>query len=423
MILYMYKWRYDMKAEIITVGTELLIGDVIDTNSEYISKRLAELGINCYFHSTVGDNELRLTTLFKQAMERSDVVLLSGGLGPTYDDMTKEIVAKVMGLEMEFHEESYQRIVDIFKQSKRLLTENNRKQAYIPKGAQVLTNYNGTAPGILIEKNSQIVVLLPGPPHELKDMFERWVVPFFHHKTGSIIVSRRVYLFDIGESYVEQILKDKMIEYTNPTIAPYSGSDGIYLRITASAENEAQAYALIEPVIDEVKNTFKDFVYSVDIPTLAETVVQKLKSKNMVLASAESCTGGLLGKRITDIPGSSSVYQMGLITYSNEAKMKLLNVDESLLSHYGAVSKETVEAMARSLLNLSASNVAVAISGIAGPTGGTHSKPVGLVYICVKTKDATITKQLMLSRSYQSDRSRIRSLSVSHALKMILDII
>ncbi len=412
-----------MKAEIISVGTEIVIGDIVDTNSEYISKRLAELGINCYFHSTVGDNEQRLSNLFSQAFKRSDVVFLTGGLGPTYDDMTKEVVAKVLGLDMVFHEESYDRIIQIFKCSKRKLTDNNKKQAYIPQGATVLVNENGTAPGILVESNGKIVILLPGPPHELKPMFESSVMPFFQKETGMTIVSKRVYLYDIGESLIEDILKEKMVAYSNPTIAPYSGKDGIYLRITASAPNQEAGYALIEPVIKEIKETFGRYVYSVDIPTLQETVVKSLQEANLQIATAESCTGGWLGKRITDVPGSSSVFSMGLITYSDDVKRKLLAVKEETLKHHGAVSKETVQEMAASLLELSGADIAVTVSGIAGPGGGTIDKPVGLVYICVKTKDDEDVKELMLSRNYSSDRLRIRSQSVSHALKMVLDMI
>ncbi len=412
-----------MKSEIISVGTEILIGDIVDTNSEYISKRLAELGINCYYHTSVGDNETRLSQTIENALKRSDVIILSGGLGPTYDDKTKEVVAKLLNLDMVYDEESYQRIVDIFNQSQRQLTENNKKQAFIPKGAKVLTNYRGTAPGILIEHHDKVVVLLPGPPHEMKHMFETWIIPYFHKKTGLTIVSHRVYLFGIGESLVEEILNEEMVEYTNPTIAPYSGSDGIYLRITASAENEDKANELIKPVLKLVQDTFKEYVYSVDIPSLEETLVKTLQEKNMKLASSESCTGGYLSKRLTDIPGSSSVFEMGLVTYSNDVKIKLLNVPEDVLEKHGAVSEETVVSMAENLLELSNADVVVSISGIAGPGGGTEEKPVGTVYICVKTNTDMKVERFMLSRNYDNDRKRIRSLSVSHAYKMILDII
>lgn len=412
-----------MKSEIISVGSEILIGDIIDTNSEYISKRLAELGINCYFHTSVGDNEIRLSKTIETALERSDVVFLSGGLGPTYDDKTKEITARVLGLELVYDEDTFKRIEAIFSKSNRKLTDNNKKQAYVPKGSKILTNYNGTAPGILIEHDEKVVVLLPGPPHEMKEMFEHWVIPYFSEKTGKTIVSHRIYLFDIGESYVEEILNEEMVHYENPTIAPYSGSDGIYLRITASADSKDKAEKLIEPVLQHVLNTFKEYVYSIDIPSLEETLVHKLKEKKLKLASAESCTGGYLGKRLTDIPGSSEVFELGLVTYSNRIKHLTLGVQEETLENHGAVSKETVVEMSNNLLELSSADVAVAISGIAGPGGGTKEKPVGTVYISVQTHQKMITRKLMLSRNYQSDRKRIRSLSVSHAFKMILDLI
>ncbi len=410
-----------MKSEIISVGTEILIGDIVDTNSEYISKRLAELGVNCYYHTTVGDNVDRLTETFKTALKRSDVIFLSGGLGPTYDDMTKEIVAETLGLEMVYDKETYERIQDIFKKSSRKLTDNNRKQAYYPKGATILTNYKGTAPGILVEHDNKVVILLPGPPHELKDMFEKWVVPYFYKLTNQTIVSHRVYLFGIGESYIEEILREDMVHYTNPTIAPYANKGNIYLRITASAQTKEEADELIKPVIEHVKLIFKDYVYSVDIPTIEETLVKKLKEKNMKLSSAESCTGGSLSKRITNIPGSSEVFELGLITYSDRIKHEILNVDQSILKIHGAVSKETVEAMSHNLLALSGADIAVSISGIAGPGGGTKEKPVGLVYVNVSTKDKSVTKELMLSRGYDHERDRIRLLSTSHALKLVLD--
>ena len=410
-----------MKSEIISVGTEILMGDITDTNSAYISKRLTELGINCYYHTAVGDNEGRLTETIQRALNRSDIVFLSGGLGPTYDDMTKEIVAKVMGLEMEFDEKSYQRIVDIFAQSKRKLTNNNRKQAYIPKGAKVLTNFNGTAPGILIEKNNKVVVLLPGPPLELKAMFETWIMPYFAKKTGKTIVSHRVYLFGIGESYVEEILNDAMVHYTNPTIAPYASDGSIYLRVTASENTKEAADALISPVIDEIKAHFEDYIYSVDIPTLEETLVLKLKEKNLKLASAESCTAGYFSKRITDVPGSSAVFELGVTAYSNQIKEQLLKVDKVLLEEKGAVSKECVEAMSQGVLELANADIAVSISGIAGPSGGTEEKPVGLVYINVATKTTSLTKEYHISRNYNDERERVRFMSVSYALKQTLD--
>lgn len=412
-----------MKSEIITVGSEILLGDIVDTNSEYITRQLVELGINCYYHTAVGDNEERLTDTIKRALNRSDIIFLSGGLGPTYDDMTKEVVAKILNLELEFDQVSYDRIVDIFGKSNRVLTPNNRKQALVPKGAKILTNYRGTAPGILIEKDNKIIVLLPGPPSEMYDMFEKSVKPYFMKMTGKTIISHRVYLFDIGESLVEDILEKEMKSLSNPTIAPYSGNNGIYLRITASANSVEEAESLMKPLIDKVCHIFKDNVYSVDGPTLEAAVIKKLTENNLKLSSAESCTGGLLGKRLTDIPGSSKVYDMGLVTYSDAVKHKLLNVKLETLSNYGAVSEETAIEMAGNLLELSDSDVSVAITGIAGPTGATKTKPVGLVYVCVKYKERTLVKTLNLSRNYSNDRERIRSLSASHALKMVLDII
>lgn len=412
-----------MNSEIISVGTEILLGDILDTNAEYIAKQFSDLGINCYYQTVVGDNPNRLKDTIARAIDRSNIVILTGGLGPTYDDMTKEVVADVLGLELVYHPEIYEKIEMYFKKSDRAMTSNNKKQAYAPSGATILENYNGTAPGILIEQDNKTVILLPGPPFEMKAMFERYIYPHFAQKSNSIIYSHRVYLFGIGESQVEEILHTQMKNYTNPTIAPYASKHGLHLRVTASAKTKDEADKLMTPVIKEIYTIFKEYIYSIDIESLEETLVKKLLEKNLVLASAESCTAGYITKRLTDIPGSSEVFHLGVVSYSDDIKHRILNVSKETLEKHGAVSEETVKEMAKGVLDLSKSEIAVAISGIAGPGGGTKEKPVGLIYIAVLYEDKYHTMELNLSRGYENERQRIRYQSVSYALKMVLDII
>ena len=412
-----------MTAEIFCIGTEVLIGDIVNTNAAYIARRLSESGINVYYHSVCGDNNGRMKECLDLALSRSDLVITTGGLGPTYDDITKEMVAEKFGLPLILNEEILARLEGYFAKSGRVMTENNKKQAYIPEGAHIFSNMFGTADGIAVTKAGKTVIMLPGPPREMKPMLDNQVIPYLAANTDHILVSSNVNIFGMGESSVENALADLMKTSTNPTVAPYCGNGEVRLRVTARGKDETEAKALIAPVVDKIKDVIGNFVYGVDVPSIESVVVGKLKEKHMTVAFAESCTGGLISKRITDVPGASEVFGFGFCTYANEAKMKILGVKEETLEAHGAVSEETASEMALGALNVSGADIAVAVTGIAGPGGGTEEKPVGLVYMGVATKDGVTVKKLLLAQHKGHDRDFVRTLTASNAFKAILDVI
>ena len=415
--------RIDLTAEIFCIGTEVLIGDIVNTNAAYIARRLSESGINVYYHSVCGDNNGRMKECLDLALSRSDLVITTGGLGPTYDDITKEMVAEKFGLPLILNEEILERLTGYFEKSGRVMTGNNKKQAYIPEGAHVFSNLFGTADGIAVTKDNKTVIMLPGPPREMKPMLDNQVIPYLAANTDHILVSSNVSIFGMGESSVENALADLMKTSTNPTVAPYCGNGEVRLRVTASGKDEKEARALIAPVVDKIKEVIGSFVYGVDVPSIESVVVEKLKERHMTVAFAESCTGGLISKRITDVPGASEVFGFGFCTYANEAKMKILGVKEETLAAHGAVSEETASEMAQGALKVSGADIAVAVTGIAGPGGGTPEKPVGLVYMGVATKDGVTVKKLLLAQHKGHDRDFVRTLTANNAFKAILDAI
>jgi nicotinamide-nucleotide amidase len=405
-----------MNAEILCVGTELLLGDIINTNAAYIAKGLAECGIGCYYQTVVGDNPERLSQSLAIALGRAEIVIMTGGLGPTYDDLTKETVAAYFGLEMVLHQPSLDMLAAIFQNSGRPMTENNRKQAMMPAGATVFPNDRGTANGLMVQGGGKTAILLPGPPREMTAMFDSQVKPYLQGLSGGALVSRNVHLFGIGESSVEAQLREYMESHTNPTIAPYAKEGEVLLRITARAASHAAAEALIAPVLADLQEELGDYIYGIDIGDLQTALVQALWQKGMTVAVAESCTGGLVGKRITEVPGASAVFGCGVCTYSNEMKIQLLHVRPETLERHGAVSAETAIEMARGVRLLSGADIGISITGIAGPGGGTEEKPVGLVYIGLSTAGQEQAKELRLSRNYGGGREYIRWLASSHAL-------
>lgn len=413
-----------MKAEILCVGTELLLGDVINTNAAFLSRELAALGIDTYYHTVVGDNPQRLREQLERCFSRSDMVVMTGGLGPTYDDLTKETVAEYFSLPMVMDEHSLERIRDFFNSLKttRVMTPNNEKQAMIPKGAVVFDNDNGTAPGIAVTAKGKTAILLPGPPKEVMPMFRDAVVPFLHELTGKVFVSHKINLFGIGESAAEAMLIDIMKDSSNPTLATYVGEAELYVRITAAGTDKTSAEELIAPYKEKVVKRLQQYIYAFDSPNIQTELVKRLWEKHLTIATAESITGGLISKRITDIPGSSEVFGMGVCTYSNEAKMQLLKVKKDTLSSVGAVSEQTALEMARGLFTLSGADVCVSVTGIAGPGGGTPEKPVGLVYVCAKYKEDERCVKLELGTK-RRDRASVRSLTAAHAFKLVLDMI
>jgi len=405
-----------MNAEILSVGTELLMGQIANTNAQYISRRLSEIGINVYFHNVVGDNRVRLKNALAVSLGRSDAVIMTGGLGPTQDDLTKETVAEAMGRKLILNEEVFQTMKNIFSRSNRIMTENNIKQAYLPENSIIIKNRNGTAPGCIIEEGGKAVIMLPGPPSEMQPMFEDYVVPFFSSKTNYRLVSKYVKIFGIGESSVEDKILDLIESQSNPTIAPYAKEGDVTIRITAKySRNAADETDIITPLIEKIKQRLGDAVYSTENEELKEVAARLLMENNISTALAESCTGGLLTSMLTEIPGISKVLDRAVVSYSNRAKIEELGVRQSTLENFGAVSKETAVEMAEGIRRVSGTDIGVAVTGIAGPDGGTEEKPVGLVYVALSSSRGTSFRELRL----WGERKRIMNLSALNALDMI----
>lgn len=400
-----------------------MLGDVVNTNAAHIAQGLASNGINVYYQSVVGDNPDRLRDAIRQSFERSDLIVLTGGLGPTYDDLTKETVAEYFGREMELHQPSYERLLVLFEKfyrgQNREMTPNNVKQVYMPKGAVVFENLNGTAPGLAISDGNKTAVLMPGPPREMVPMFDKQVIPYLCRDSKQVLVSKNVHIFGIGESEAEYKLHDYMLSMQNPTIAPYAKTGEMHLRVTASAEDKEEAEKLIEPVIEKIQGILGKYIYGIDVENLQTAVVRLLREKNLKAATAESCTGGWISKMITDVDGSSGVFDCGVCTYANEMKMQVLGVKKETLEKFGAVSPETAAEMAAGVRRLSGADIGLSVTGIAGPGGGTDEKPVGLVYIGVDSENLTETVKLTLSRGYQNERDYIRYNAALRALHCI----
>jgi nicotinamide-nucleotide amidase len=405
-----------MTAELISVGTEILLGNIVNTNAAYLSEKMAGLGISVYFQTTVGDNEERLTMALEGALSRSDIVVLSGGLGPTADDITKETAAKVLGLPLYEDADVKSAIEGYF--DKRMIdkiTDNNWKQAMVPEGAIILFNPNGTAPGLILKScdREKTVILLPGPPGELKPMFEDQVMPYLEQMSDCVIYSQTIKTFGLGESMLEDAIKDLMENQSNPTIAPYAKTGEVHLRITAKSSDKQDAKKLIQPVCDEIRKRFGKNIYSMDEnESLEESIVNLLKRYDLKLVTAESCTGGLLAGRIVGVAGVSDVFSRGFITYSNKSKRKVLDVNKKTLEEYGAVSKQTAKEMAVGAAIAGHADVAVSVTGIAGPGGGTEEKPVGLVYIGCHINEKNYVKECV----FYGNRQQIRESSVAYAL-------
>lgn len=404
-----------MKAEIIAIGTEILLGDIVNSNAQYIAQELAALGIDMYYQQVVGDNEKRIIHAFDEAYSRSDIIITTGGLGPTEDDLTKEVAAKYFKKELLPNEEAIEKIKNYFKFRERKMTENNLKQGLILEGAIIINNDNGTAPGVIIEENSKVMIILPGPPKEMKPMFEDTVRPYLQKKADSIIMSRVIKILGIGESAVAEELKDIMAAQTNPTIAPYAKDVGVMLRITAKANNEEEASKLIEPIEKEIKNRLGDNIYATEDVNIEDVVAKLLIEKKLTISTAESCTGGMIAGTLINYPGISEVFLEGAVTYSNEAKHNRLGVKNETLEKYGAVSEETAREMAIGIANTAKTDVSIVTTGIAGPEGGTPEKPVGLVYIGVYFKGEVTVKKYV----FNGNRSRVRLQATTTGLDML----
>lgn len=395
-----------MKAEIITVGTEILLGDILNTNCRYLSRELAAMGIEMYYQITVGDNEERLLKTLEESLNRSDIVICTGGLGPTEDDITKEVCAKYFGYELGLHKQSLDAMIERFKHMNRVPTKNNEKQAYFPKEAYILKNDNGTAPGCIMEKEGKMIVVLPGPPKEMESMFENYVKPYLSKLTDDVIESEVLRIIGVGESKVENDILDIIDSQTNPTIATYAKGYECTLRITAKAKSVEEAKELIKPMSDEMKRRFGQSLYATGETSIEEVVAKMLVENNLKIAVAESCTGGMVSASLINYPGISSVFMEGCVTYSNEAKMKSLGVKKETLDVYGAVSDNCAKEMASGVAARYNTNVGIATTGIAGPGGGTDEKPVGLVYFGIYINGKVITKKYVFNGDRQGIRER-----------------
>ena len=404
-----------MKAEIITVGTEILLGDIVNTNSQFLAKELASLGLDVYYQSTVGDNESRLMDTLNESLDRSDIIITTGGLGPTNDDITKEVAAKCFNQELVFYNDIWKDIKQYFEKIGVEPTENNKKQAYFPKDCIILNNSNGTAPGAILKKENKMIIVLPGPPKEMIPMFNNELKKHLENLTNYKLISRTLRFFGIGESELEDKLSDIINNQTNPTIAPYAKEGEVTLRITAKSYTKDDADNLIDEVENKIKTVVGKYLYGYGETTLEETVAKLLVEKNLTIAVSESCTGGMVSSTLIDYPGISQVFMEGCVTYSNEAKMSRLGVKKETLDNFGAVSTETAIEMAKGVAMNLKTNVGLSTTGIAGPGGGTAEKPVGLVYIGLYINGKTKVKKLNLAGS----REKIRVKATKEALNFL----
>lgn len=411
-----------MKAEIIAVGTEILLGDIVNTNAQYLAKELALLGIDVYYQSSVGDNKERLLKAFKDGLDRSDIIITTGGLGPTNDDITKEVACQALNQTLQLHQSSLEKIEKFFNKLGIEMTENNKKQAYFPKNAIVLDNKNGTAPGAILRENEKYIIILPGPPKEMKPMFENEARPYINSITNNTLVSKTLKLFGIGESLLDTKISDIISEQDNPTVAPYISDMELRLRITAKSDSESKANSIIEPVVEKIKSRVGEFIYAEDNVSIEAVVSKMLVEKNLTISTAESCTGGLVSSTLINYPGISSVFMEGCVTYSNESKISRLGVNPSTLKVHGAVSEETAKEMAEGIAKHLGTNVAISTTGIAGPDGGSHDKPVGLVYIGIYINGKTTVNKYIFNGNRQEIRFRATKNALNDLRLRLLEI-
>ncbi|MCF6463279.1 competence/damage-inducible protein A [Clostridium sp. Cult1] len=393
-----------MIAEIISVGTEIILGSTLNTNTYYLSKKLWEIGVDVLYHTSVKDNPKSLEQVIKIGLERSDILIFTGGLGPTSDDITKEVVSKTLGLDLELNKIMEDNIKKYFSEKDQNMPSNNTKQAYLPKGAKFLTNEIGTAPGIYIEWNGRKIILLPGPPKEMALMFNKYVIPLIQQ--DFIIKIKTINTIGIGESSLETLLLDIIKEQNNPSLATYAKEGRVDIKIIAKGCDETEVNSMLEDMISKIEDRIAQYIYSYEDESIEEIVFKKLKSKNMKIAFCESCTGGLISTKLTRIPGASQVFDRGIITYSNISKVEEVDVNKNTLDKYGAVSEQVAIEMAKGLLRKTGVDIALSTTGIAGPSGGSELKPVGLVFIGIATKDSSYAIKSIFSGERKSIQNR-----------------
>lgn len=404
-----------MNVEIITVGTELLVGNILNTNAKYLAEELTNLGFNISKHTTVGDNSANLEIAFKYALSKNDLVILTGGLGPTKDDLTKETIAHSLSKNLIEDEKAKEKTISYFKSTKNEIAKNNFKQSLVIEDSTIFYNDNGTAPGMALKHNNKHILLLPGPPNELMPMFEKDVKIYLSKLKDQIIISKDVYLFGIEESKADQTLSD-ILPNTNPYIGIYAKTGEIKIRVTAHAPQNSTCETLINNVVDIIKTRLGEFIYGIDIKNMQNALVKTAIKSNQKIAVAESCTGGLIASQIVSISGSSDCFNCGIVCYSNEMKEQILGIKETTLSEFGAVSPQVAKQMAQNVRKISKSDVGISTTGIAGPTGGDSNKPVGLVYVGISTSNHTSVYKLLLSKGQPNERQKIRHISALFAM-------
>lgn len=411
-----------MKSAILSVGTELLFGQVTNTNTVFLSQQLNMLGFDVMYHYTVGDNPKRLEEMIHLAFQDCDLIITTGGLGPTQDDLTKEIACKALGDELVLHQPTMDWLLGYFQKMGRKITENNYKQAYMPSRAIVFDNDAGSAPGFALEKEGKHIICLPGPPREMTRMFQRKAMPYLEEKSEGVIFYRMIRTFGLGESQMETDLLPLINEQTDPTLATYAKEGESCLRIASKRKTREEAKRAVDEMLEKVKNLIGSYIYSVDDEELVDVVGQKLIENNITISCAESCTGGLFAGALTGVPGISKVFEQGLVTYSNQAKIDELGVQEETLHQFGAVSKEIALEMAQGLKTVSGSDICISVTGVAGPDGGTEKKPVGLVYIGAVYKDKKICKEVRMRNINRNWNRHYSVLSMLSIINTFLDL-
>ena len=414
-----------MKAELVSVGTELLLGEIVDTNAAYMSQRLAEIGVDVHFRHTVGDNLARIVSVLELALSRSDAVLICGGLGPTQDDLTRESVAQVTGRALVSDPDAETHLREFFARRGLTPTSNNLKQATVPEGGRLLDNTCGTAPGVLVEHAGKLVFAVPGPPPEMREMMQLQVLPILCERLGEQlrpVFSRILRMSDIGESTLVAEIDDIISGQTDPTVAPYAKPGEVTLRLATKAEAEAEAVERFDAMEATLRERIGRFIYGVDDMTMEVAAGNALRERHATVAVAESCTGGLVASRITDVSGASEYMLGGVVAYANEVKQRLLGVPGEVLAEHGAVSEPTARAMAAGVRELYGADYGVATTGIAGPTGGTEDKPVGLVYVAVADADGVICSEMNWPGTREQFKRRVSQTALNMLRKRVLGI-
>ncbi|MDY4953791.1 MAG: competence/damage-inducible protein A [Candidatus Onthomonas sp.] len=405
-----------MTAEILCVGTELLLGDIVNTNAAYIARELARIGIDLYHQTVVGDNPERLKRALNDAFERADLVVTTGGLGPTFDDVTKETVAAYFGKKMVRNQEAMDRIASYYEKRGIELTDNTKKQADLPEGCIVFQNNHGTAPGLAMEGKGKVVIMLPGPPSEMIPMFDNSAVPYLMQYSGKTIVSSTIHFFGIGESLLESRMHEYMLAHSNPSVAPYAKDGEVQVRVTASAHTKEEAEAMIQPVVEEICRDYGKYLYGVDIGTMQNALVQELRKKGLTIAVAEGCSGGNVVKRITEVPGSDQVFEMGVVTNTVRAREKLAGVKAETMAQYGVYSEETAREMAEGIRNRSGADIGIAITGRTGLESDTVGEDLGLVYVAVDSEAYRHVTKVDLAGNRKAQSEFVRYVGSSSAL-------